>query len=166
MAKSITYNHTDTTGGATHGITIPSVNFGADFREVSSQKNQEAVISNTTAPLNFPETYRFAANTVNDVYSGTSVDKALYNLSRKGTSFLVQHTEIVTVSDDTDSTYQVALPLEAHIVVKVPQHELVTEEVVTKTICRLFAGLFETDGTTMSSRLKALLRQSLLPKDL
>lgn len=165
MAKTVSVNYTDTAGGAAHGITIPSVNFGADFR-IQKQTPSEVVISNMTSPMGYPEKVRFAASEVTDVYSGTTVDSALYAPSRKGVSFLCQLTDTYTVSDGTDPTYEVALPMEAHLVCKVPSNSNVTAAMVATFLSRLVATLFETDDTTMTNRVDALLHMSPGPTDL
>lgn len=165
MAKTVSVNYTDTAGGATHGITIPSVNFGADFR-IQKQSTNDIILANMTSPLGCPEKIRFAASEVADVYSGTSVDRALYAPSRKGISFLCQLTDTFTVSDSTDPTYEVALPMEAHLVCKVPSNSNITAQMVVTTLSRLVATLFETADSTMLDRVDALLHMSLEPTDL
>lgn len=165
MAKTVNVNYTDTAGGATHGITIPSVNFGADFR-IQKSTTSDLMLSNMTSPLGYPEKVRFAASEVADIYSGTTVDRALYAPSRKGVSFLCQLTDTYSVTDDTDAAYEVALPMEAHLVCKVPANANITAAMVKTFISRLLATLFETDDTSMESRVDALLHMSLEPTDL
>lgn len=166
MAKTLNVNYSDSSGGTAHSITIPSVNFGVDFRNIQIGKNNEGVISNITSPVGLPERFRFAANNIKDIYAGTSVDKAMYALSRQGTSFLVQLTDTYTLTDESDPSYTVALPMEAHLVVKVPQNEAITDEVVMTFVGRMLAGLFETSDGSAKRRINALLHHSILPKDL
>lgn len=165
MAKSVNVNYTDTTGGATHGITIPSVNFGADFRAKKEQVG-EIVLTNMTSPLGLPEQIEFYSSEVPDVYAGTSVDRALMAPSRKGIKFIAKLRDTYTVTDDTDTSYEIALPMEAHLVCKVAANANLTTEMVVAFISRFLAGLFETDDTTMNNRIDALLHMSVKPEDL
>lgn len=52
-----------------------------------------------------------------------------------------------------------------HLVIKVPASEFVNAEVVEDLVARLISSLYET-GKTDATRLDALLRGSLTPKDL
>lgn len=166
MAKSVLYNRTDTPISGVTELTIPIglVNYGADFR-VRSDEPGEAVITNLTSPIDRPEKYRFAMNEIKDIYRNTGIDTTLYSPSRRGASVLCQLTDVWTVVDSADPSYEVALPIEGHIVLKLPANENITADMVKGFIGRLISGLFET-GTVNSGRLKSLLRGSLLPLDL
>ena len=166
MSKTVSYNFTDTAISGVSSLTFPRglTNFGADWK-VKEQEPEEAIITNLTSPLSFPEKMRFCSSEVADVYKGAGIDPSLYAPSRRGVSVLGQVTEVWTVSDSADATYQVALPVSAHLVVKVPQNENITPAMVQMLIGRMISGLFET-GKTDTTRLAALLRGSLLPSDL
>jgi len=166
MAKSVVYNRTDTPIAGVTELTIPIglVNFGADFR-IRTNEPGEAVITNITSPIDRPEKYRFAMNEVRDVYRNTGIDTTLYSPSRRGASVLCQLTDVWTVVDSVDPSYEVALPIEGHIVLKLPANENITADMVKAFVGRLVSGLFET-GTTSSGRIRTLLRGSLLPQDL
>lgn len=165
MTKSVSTNYTDTTISGVSSLTFPRglVNFGADWK-VKENEPEEAIITNLTSPLSFPEKMRFGVSEVTDVYKGTGLDSSLYAPSRRGVSVLGQVTEVWTVTDSTDASYQVALPVSAHLVIKVPNNENITPAMVQTLIGRLISGLFET-GVTDTTRLAALLRGSLLPAD-
>lgn len=166
MAKSVLYNRTDTPIPGVAELTIPIglVNFGADFR-VRSDEPGEAIITNLTSPIDRPEKYRFAMNEIKDVYRNSGIDTTLYSPSRRGASVLCQLTDTWTVVDSVDTSYEVALPIEGHIVLKLPANENITADMVKGFVGRLVSGLFDT-GVTTSTRMKSLLRGSLLPLDL
>jgi len=140
------------------------VNFGADWK-IKEQEPEEAIVTNLTSPLSFPEKMRFSTSEVADVYKGAGVDPSMYAPSRRGVSLLGQVTEVWTVTDSTDASYQVALPVSAHLVIKVPNNENITPAMVQTLLGRLVSGLYET-GSTGTTRIAAMLRGSLLPSDL
>lgn len=164
MAKKISVNYTDTAiSGATKvSWTLPTLNFASDFR-VREDEPSEAIVTNLTSPIDAPERIRWAHSEVKDVYKGAGIDPTLYYPSRRGTQILCQLTDVLTVTDDASPDYQAALPVSAHLVVKVPNNELITEEIVLSLLQRLVAGLYETTGSTTSPRLRGILRGSLLP---
>lgn len=166
MALSVKVNYTDTpvSGAQAPEITIPVLNYSDDFR-IDTNRPSEAILANITSPLGKPEKIRYAASDVSNVYSGTDVDRALWAPTLKGVSILAQLVDTYTVVDSADPTFEMALPMECHLVVKVPANELITADMVETFIGRLLATLFET-GDTGTTRLKALLRKSLVPKGL
>lgn len=166
MSKSIVKNYTDTpiSGVTELNLARGLVNYAADFR-VKSETAEEAVITNMTSPISFPEKFRTKVNDLVNIYKGSGVDPALYPPSKKGVSILSQISEVWTVVDSTDTTFQVALPVSAHIIVKVPNSEYITAADVQTLVGRLISGLYET-GSESTERLSALLRGSMLPKDL
>lgn len=166
MATNVIRNYTDTTTGVTaHGITIPSVNPGVDFR-VLDQKGNVFIMTNVTSPIGYPETVKFSSETINDLYSGTTVDKALYAASRKGRGVMVSLHDVYKAVSDEDDSFELALPFQTSLAFKFLQNSLVTEQMIVEGISRLIAFLFETDQATMDSRIRALIRGSLKPSDL
>lgn len=165
MAISLVVKTTDTsTGSSPASIAVAALNYAADWR-VRSQSTGEEILTNITAPTSYPETMRFAWNQVSDIYAGTDVEKALYLPTRRGLSFVVQLKSIYGLSDSADAAYAAALPMSSHLVVKVPNNELITASVVKTHIARMLAGLFDT-GSTTNARLESLMRGVLTPSDL
>lgn len=166
MAKSIVYNRIDTPISGVPSLTLPIglVNYGADFR-VKSNEPGEVVITNLTSPTDRPERFRFAMSDIKDIYRNTGIDPSLYSPSKRGISILGQLTDVWTVVDSADPSYDVALPMEAHIVMKIPASEYLTADMVLAFLGRTVNSLLET-GVNNSNRLKALLRGSLLPLDM
>lgn len=166
MAKSVNLNVTDTpiSGVSTLSLNRGLVNFGADFK-VKSNVPGEVVLTNLTSPVSYPEKLRIAQSEIADVYAGTGVNASLYAPTRRGVSCVCQLTDVWKVVDSVDPTYEVALPISAHIVLKVPNNELITLPMIEATIGRLISGLYET-GSDETTRLAAILRGSLVPSDL
>lgn len=157
------YSDTPIEGGKQAVITAAPVNFKEDFRVLKSG-DQEARIVNVTTPIDRPEIFRFACQPISNVYTGSGIAPAMQGPLKAGRSVLVQLTDIFAVEQAGESEDLYQMPLSGHVVLRVPNSEHVTEELILQHLSRLFAGLFDT-GSDSSSRLKALVRGSLLPKD-
>lgn len=166
MAKSLSLNYTDTpvTGGTAVKLELPQLNYGVDFRVVKDTA-AEAIVTNITSPLDQPERIRWAYSSVADVYRNTGIDPTLYYPSRKGVQVLCQLTDTYGVTDSEDASYQALLPVEAHLVIRVPSNNLLTPQRVESMVTRMLAGLYETNSGQYT-RLGALLRGALLPSAL
>lgn len=167
MAKVLNVNYTDSTptGATTVELTVPSLNYGVDFR-VMRDEPREAIITNITSPLDQPERIRWAHQDVSDIYRNSGIDPTLYYGTRKGTQVLFQLTDIFSVTDASDPQYLALLPIEAHLVLKVPNNDLLSEDVLMTEISRLLGSLYETSATGTKPRLRAVLRGALMPTDL
>lgn len=166
MAKTVSVNHTDT---AIQGVTSLDlarglVNYGADWKVKQNEPN-EIVLTNLTSPITYPERFRVGTSEVSDVYKGSGIDAGLYAPTRRGVSVLCQLTEVWKVADSVDATYEVALPITGHIVLKVPSNESITPAMIESFLGRLVSGLYET-GSKTTTRLASILRGSLKPADL
>lgn len=163
MAKVLSVNYADTpiSGGVAPSITVPQLNYKADFRVLVDDPD-EAKVTNITSPLDAPEKFRFAHNDVVDVYKNTGIDPTMYYQSRRGTQILCQLTDVYKVTDDADAAYLAMLPVEAHLVLRLPNNELITAAVANQVIGRMLAGLFD-PSQPANSRMQALLRGALLP---
>jgi len=166
MAKSVVLNRTDTAISGVTELALPRglVNFGADWR-VRSEEPNEVIITNLTSPIDRPEKFRFAMNDIKDIYRNASIDPTVYAPSRRGASVLCQLIDTWTVIDPADPSYEVSLPVEGHIVLKIPANEMITAEMIMAFIGRLISGLFAT-GSLTGDRLNAMFRGSLLPPDM
>lgn len=167
MAKTMSFGYKDTaiSGATAVTLTLPTLNYGADFR-VTTDEPKEAVVTNVTSPISQPEKLRWAHQDVSDVYRNTGIDPTMYYQSRRGTQVLCQLTDTAKVTDTADAAYEALLPLSVHLVIKVPNNDLITPDVVVSEVERLIAALYETTGTTTTTRLAAILRGALMPSSL
>lgn len=165
MSKTLSVNYTDTPIDGVSSLVFARglVNFAKDFK-VKSEEPGEVLLTNLTSPVVYPEKIRISVSDVANVYNGSSVEPSLFAPTKKGTSLLVQVTEIFKVTDSVTSQ-EVALPVSVHFVVKVPNHELVTPTIVENLIGRALSCLYDT-GVSTTTRLTALLRGSLKPSDI
>lgn len=166
MPKTVNVGYTDTAISGVTSLTFPRglLNYKVDYR-VKSDTSNELILTNLTSPVDRPERIRISYQEISNIYSGTDIDASVYSPSKRGTSILVQLTEILSVTDSTVPAFRVDLPLSIHLVLKVPANENLTSDIVLASLGRLISGLFET-GSTANTRMNSLLRGSLSPSDL
>lgn len=167
MAKVISKGFIDTpiNGVSSLNFTRGLLNYKADFRVKSEDAGKEVVLTNITSPIDRPEKIRIAFSDVSNVYNGSGIESGVYAPTKRGVSVLAQVTNVISVTDDTDPTYRVDLPVSYHLVIKVPVSEAITGQVIQEGIGRLLSGLFDT-GSTSTIRLESILRGSLTPSDM
>lgn len=166
MSKSVSTGYTDTAieGVSSLNFARGLVNFASNFRVKSNNAGKEVVLTNLTSPVDRPEKFRIAFSEIANVYSGSGVDPSLSAPTKRGTSILVQLTEVLSVTESTDPDYRIDLPVSYHLVVKVPVNENITSAMIVTGLGRLLSGVFDT-GVTSTTRLDAILRGSLVPSD-
>lgn len=165
MTKQLNFNRTDTEISGVSSLSLPIgvLNFPIDFTP-KARTAKEVVLANLTSPLGAVETVRFAVNDVANVYTGTGVAPSYSATSKHGVSVLMQLNDIYSITDSVDATFRQDLPITGHIVLKVPDSELLTGDVLKAFLGRLVDLAFNS-GLTTSERLAALCRGSLLPTD-
>jgi hypothetical protein len=164
MSYTTTWGYTAASTLDGRKITPANLNFGTDFVK-TSYKPGEAVISNLTSPLDRVETVRFAVSPVANIYAGTKLDPSNQSQNKRGTNVLIQVRSCLGVTD-RDTNEKVILPFEGHLVLRIPQHDAVTTDIVKEHVSRVLGGLYEDGDNYMGSRLSALLRGGVLPNAL
>lgn len=166
MAKVLSFVTTDTpiSGVTTNPIEIAKVNFGADFVEKVSPNKGEVLITNVTAPIGRAETYRYALQSVADVYKGSDIEPSLRVAGKKGFSLVIQHNYVMVETDPNDPTYERLLPFSGHTVLKFPAVESLTADKALMGFQRLLAPFFDT-GSHIATRIAQLYRGVLKPSD-
>lgn len=167
MAKVKSNGYVDTAVSGVSSLTFPRavLNIGTDFRVKSNQPGKEIVLTNITSPVDRPEKIRIAYSDVANVYSGTDIEASVASPTKRGVSLLAQVTDTISVTDDTDPSYRIDLPVSYHLVIKVPASEFISATDVQTGLGRLLSSLFDT-GVDTTSRLEAILRGSLVPTEL
>lgn len=166
MSKTTNFGYADTApaGGATKTLTRPNLNFVANF-SVNSNVENKTVITNLTTPIDQPETIRWQASNVANIYEGTPIDPSVYATSKQGISIVAQVNDILRVTDSVDPTFQVDLPMTAHLVIKIPKSQYITSANIETVIARCVATYYDTDSTGVT-RIDKLVRGSMLPSTL
>lgn len=166
MAKTVVYQSADTAISGVSSLSVPIglVNYGKDWAIRAGAPANELRITNLNSPRGLEEQFRFAQSDIANVYRNTKIDPGLYSPSKRGVSILSQLTGAYTVTDTVTSEVYAA-PIKGHIVLSVPSDQNITDAMVLTFVGRMISGLFNT-GVVTSERMKAMLRGSLLPKDL
>lgn len=158
--KRTTMGYSDSqTDGKT--VTIPDLAYAADFA-VASEAPGCTVLSNLSTPLDQAETIRFQIQDVANIYNGSGVDPTFYASSKKGFSLLVQVNDVARVTSDEDTSFQVDLPVSAHLVIKAPKSQYVTADILRDAALRAVSLLFAT-GSTGTERISSLVRGAMTP---
>lgn len=162
---AISFGYTDSSKTPL-SVSVPNLTYASDF-SVRDEKSTEIIITNTTSPLDQPETIRFAWQTVGNVYNNTDIATENQAITRRGLQLLTQVNDIIRVTPDSESGHcdcAYDLPISAHLVLRVPLNNNVTADTVMQVALRCVATLF--DGSNSTSRLNSMLRGSLKPKDM
>jgi hypothetical protein len=131
-----------------------------------NDSGKEVVLTAVAAPLDAPTKIRYAYSEVANIYAGSGIDPSFYSPSKRGMSILVQLTHTVRVTDSEDPSYQVDLPVSAHLVIKVPNHAYFGDsDVMDSIVSGLLSCLYKdsSDEVTPSGEpiITDLLRGSL-----
>lgn len=163
MSKQIStvFNDTVIAGVTKPVLTIPVLNYDADFRLKSTTANEVSMV-NTTTSLDEDETIRLSVSEINDIYKNTGISADIISNTRQGYSLLVQVVRTVKVTDPNNSAFSSYLPLSAHMVIKIPKAEGVTNDVVQDLITRTI-GAFYDNGAIKAL---AMLKGAISPKGL
>lgn len=164
MSKIINLTAKDTVqnGVTAPVLTLPILNYAADFRLKQSSSANEVILVNTKTGLDEDEQIRIAFNEIADIYKNSGISCDNVSSSKTGCSLLVQLTKTVKLTDSTDATFSAHVPLSAHMVIKVPKVEGLTNEAILTIVTRLFATLF--DGST--NQALGMLKGAIAPKGL
>lgn len=157
------FTDTPIVGGKTAKYTAAPLNFKDDFRQ-KSYTGDDAILTNLTSPVDRPETIRYSQQPIANIYRSTNVEPSRFGPTKGGRSILIQHNSISSVEEDGSTQDSYHLPLSTHLVLRVPNSEYIDATVIVRQIERLLGALQET-GDDGKTRLSALLRGSLLPKD-
>lgn len=137
-------------------VTLPVLNFGVDFR-VKAETSKETILSNTTSPLDQPESIRFGFSEIANIYANSGLNSDQIPGTVKGVNILAQITDTIKVTDTANAAFGQYLPVSAHIVIKAPQSGYITPAVVQTLINRLYASLYENGSSNLAPLLKGVL---------
>lgn len=155
MSKTIQTIFTDTaiSGVTAPSLTVPVLNYDTDFRLKSGSVN-EVIMVNTTTSLDADETIRLSVAEVQDIYKNSGIAVDLISDTKQGYSLLLQVNQIVKVTDSSNLNYEAHIPLSAHLVIKLPKAEAITNEVILKLVSRVVAPLYDNGVPKALSMLK------------
>lgn len=166
MSSVVNNGYTDTaiSGVTALGLDRGLINFKADF-VVQKNAITDVTLVNMSSPLDRPEKFRFAVNDIANIYTNTGIDPSVWAASTKGESLLCQVTEVLSVTDTTDPSYRVDLPITCNITLKFPKNALITSTQLQTLLGRAVSGFYET-GDLTTAGINRLSHGSLIPTDL
>jgi hypothetical protein len=158
MAKTVTWPTND-------GVAFtPQINGEEypNFATITDTAN-ECRITDISADLETPKIVRYAAQDVTNVYSGTDIDPSAYAPVRRGKSVVIQTSFNVKITDSTDPSFLVLLPVQLHTVVKMPVTDYLSASDVNLMLRDHFGDILTSGDDDMLPR---LLRGALKPSEL
>jgi len=165
MAYVANMNLNDTAiASAPTSITAPMINWGADYIK-SQNVPGSVVLAYNKAPIDAPQTVRFASTPIANIYQNTPVDPSYQLPQKRGLSLVAQLNQVVTVTDNADPSFRVDLPYSAHVVLRTPMSSFLTEAQIWSILTRAMSCLVDkqTVANPYEYRLKQLLRGGLVP---
>lgn len=155
MSKTISTIITDTpiSGVTAASITVPTLNYDADYRLKTSSAN-EVIMVNTTTSLDADETIRLSVAEISDIYRNSGISADLVSDTKQGYSLLLQINQIVKVNDSSNPAYESHIPLSAHMVIKLPRAEAITNDTIKNLVARVIAPLYDKGSLKALSMLK------------
>jgi hypothetical protein len=154
-----------TAEAATKSLTIKDMDWDGGGYAAVNKTADTTVITNTSSPLDQPETMRWSVQGIKNIYSNTGIDPAYFATSKRGVSLLAQVNDIYRLVDSADATFRVDLPVSSHIVVKAPLADSLTADLILSVLLRNISMMFDT-GVVTSTRLAQLLRSGTTPTNL
>lgn len=91
-------------------LSLPTLNYAKDY-SVRTERADEVILTNTTSPLDQPETIRIAIQNVGNVYSGTPVAIESQSVTKRGVQLLIQLNDILRVTPSRTAALVAALRL-------------------------------------------------------
>lgn len=146
-------------------LVIPDIDWAAPRYGVVSKEKDTTVVTNLTAPLDQPETVRYSAQPIRNVYSNTGIDPAYSATSKRGISVLVQLNRVYRITDTANAAFRIDLPVSVHTVIRVPLHDMMTPDLVWESVKKQ-VSLMTDQGSVTSSRIAQLLRSGTTPSGL
>lgn len=132
--------------------------------DLSVEDSGYCQIIDTATGITTPRVIETRFDKVTNVYTNTSIAAENQLGAKAGVRVINKVSDVLTILDDSDSTYRVDLPIEAHVVLTLPLCDLITEAVVQQQIADAVATLFVTDGTTVVSRILKEARGIVKPR--
>jgi hypothetical protein len=161
MSISIDYGR-DGTGETTTGLTVPLFDYSTVFNKKTDAAG-ECALTNTSSPMDRPEILRYKYQEIADVYKNSGVDPGYRAPSAKGRQILIQLNDIWKLVDSGDTSFRVDLPVQVHMVMRVPESEYITRDVLMAWFYRLAGATLDAAAT---GKLDVLMKGALVPADM
>jgi hypothetical protein len=135
----------------------------AEYSTKSNDGKEAVLVNNTGSGLVVPESLRFGASSVKDVYAGSGV-AAASQFPAKGGVRVLQEIRTNLFATNTVSGEEKIIPQRAWLVYETPTAAPVTGDAIEYTMKRLLgAAIMGVSGHTFADRVLALVRGDLDP---
>lgn len=159
MSNNFGVTDTTLTGVTAAKITVPTLNWEADFAVTANQPGNVKLI-NVTTGVDQEETMRFSYSNKANAYAGSNIPVEYQEPVKSGFSILAQTTETAKVSDSAGNFHY--LPMSMHTVFTGLKSAYLTDTMYEELLAR-HIGMLYYQG---SSNFKALLKGAIMPKGL
>lgn len=150
---SSTFGYTNTaTASLKSTDTLPDLAINASYA-VKSQSKDEVILTNTTCPIDQPETIRVASQRVANVYNSSGIDPQYFTPSKYGRSVVIGIDSVGKYSVTSGATTMDKLfPLSCHLVMRVPENANCSVGDVLTALQRLegFIHAYAKDGANLT----------------
>lgn len=133
-----------------------------DF-DVIAETADTVTITDTTVPIDTPRTFWTKCQKVANVYKNSNVASAYRAKATGGVKCINSVQDVITILDDTDTTFRIDLPIKASITFELPYNELITDVVVQQQLYDAVASVFSKSGETFVSRMLKEARGAVNP---
>lgn len=133
-----------------------------DF-DVVAETADTVTITDTTVPIDTPRTFWTKCQKVANVYKSSNVASAYRAKATGGVKCINSVQDVITILDDTDTTFRIDLPIKASITFELPYNELITDVVVQQQLFDAVASVFSKSGETSVSRVLKEARGAVNP---
>lgn len=162
MSKSVSYGYTAAT--ETVNVARPVLST-SDYAVISDDASSECIMTNLDAPVDQPETIRWANRPIKNVYSNAGIEPSHYSQTKTGISILAELRETAKITDSSDPAYRVDYPVRVYTVIEAPNDGALTDEAISEVIKRHLSLLY-TDATSTTSRISELRHGAMHPTTL
>lgn len=170
MPETFTYSFgfTNTQAATPLEIEIPKVDYASDYARHSATDG-EAIVDNTTTPIDQPYQAVFSRRSIKNIYDGIkTIDPTLWAANKRGAEIRSAVRLTFRQTRVSDGTY-IDYPVTGNLALTVPLSAGFTSEhlgtVISELIGHLAAGQTGLTDLSDSTRLNELIRGSLLPPD-
>lgn len=143
MAKVSQFGFTNTTDSA-NSITMKALGLTSNYA-LTEEDATNAILSNTTAPLDAEEIVTFRTRKINQV----NTDLVIQNPPKvsSGVQYQVQLEDVLVTTDSADPSFRVDEPIVALLTIRHPKSANFTDANVATIVTRLVSCLMKSDGT-------------------
>lgn len=145
-------------------ISIPDLDYSADFVKTEDEPTEGKIANTTGSDLSSPEVIRYAKTAVADVYNNTNIAVSERLPVRAGVRTLNEVTLVLTATNSVSGA-EIRIPLRGWCCFQIPTASVVTPDAVKYLMQRTFASSYN-KGSVTEDRIVDVAKGALLPDSL